>query len=319
MKKTLTLLLALTIVFALACPVFADDDVENLLLENAKWTKGLAESITTDGDGVVTATGIKNAWSAPSIDILPSIKEALGTDDEIELTISFDARATFTAGNEGSASTGRVLIRGTNGISGLNGADNAESWMEAYDESLDGEDPLFRNSSGNILCYLGGNVDLVDDEWSNYTVTLFLYSSQIDNASVIEWKLTLDAMTEPEKIESLQFRNLILTTDEIEPSVEITDGGETGDDETGDGEATDTTDDKKPETDANPETEVKPEATQKPTVATPDLTATEAPSENGTLTSFNATAVLITAISASTVIIVACIAAIVLVKKKTSK
>ena len=319
MKKLLTIILALTIVFALACPVFANEDVENFLREDAKWDKGTATkgTVTVDADGVVTATGITAAWAAPSIDILPSIKDAIGTDDEIELTISFEARATFTAGNEGSASSGRVLMRGTNGISGLGGADNVESWVEAYEESLDGEDALFQNSKGNIMKFLGGNVDLVDDDWSVYTVTLFLYAAQIDNPSVTEWKLTLDNISEPEKIENLQFRNLIITTEELEIEEEEDETEEPAENDapaTDENPATDRT----PATDENPATENEPEATQKPAVSTPDLSATEAPQGAGAV-SFNKIAVLIASIVSAVIIIAACIVAIAVVKKQTSK
>lgn len=315
MKKILTLLLALAIIFALACPAFAVEDVENFLKADAKWEKGTAKGTVSVADGVAKCTGIDNEWCCPSIDILPTVKEAIGTDDEVEITISFEVRANFAAGNEGSSSSARVLLRGTNGISGLGGADNADAWLEAYDESLDGEEPLFSNSKGNILKYLGGGGTIeITDEWTRYTSEpMFLYSAQINNPSVIKWNLTLDKIIECGIIDSLEFKNVIVTTEEIE----VDDDDEVTDDET-----------KEPETDAPaadapaadaPATEDTPAdtATQKPAVATPG--ATDAPIANNAPVSFNATAVLVTAIASATVIIVACIVAIVIVKKKTSK
>ena len=322
MKKILTLLLALAIIFALACPAFAVEDVENFLKADAKWEKGTAKGTVSVTDGVARCTGIDNEWCCPSIDILPTVKEAIGTEDEIEITISFEVRANFSEGNEGSTSSARVLMRGANGISGLGGADNADAWLEAYDDSLDGEDRLFSNSKGNLLKYLDGGAQIeISDEWTRYTAKpMFLYSAQVNNPSVIKWNLTLDKIIEFAIIDSLEFRNVIVTTEEIE--VEDDDEG-TEDPET-DAPAADEPAADEPATDA-PAADDKPatdtpadSATQKPAVATPG--ATDAPvANNNAPVSFNATAVLVTAIASATVIIVACIVAIVIVKKKTSK
>ena len=189
MKKILTLLLSLAIVFAFACPVLAE--AENFLTE-PKWDKGTAGNVTYK-DGVATATGFQAKYSAPDIDILPAIKAAIGEEDEVEIAIIFEARVNFKAGSTSEDTDAQMLLRGTNGIAGLGGKDNVDAWLEAYDESLDGEDRFFTNSSGNILKYASDTINISND-WQTYSTTFFVTNGQVNNPSIIKWRFTLDRL-----------------------------------------------------------------------------------------------------------------------------
>lgn len=320
MKKFLTLLLAIVMVCALAIPAFAEP--ENFLTE-PKWDKGTAGSVSYK-DGVATGTGFAAKYSCPSVDILPAIKAALGDEDEIEVTIVFDARINFKGG-ESNSTEAMMLLRGTNGISGLSGADNADAWLDAYDESLDGEDRFFSNSSGNILKYCSDTIEITD-EWQTYSTNIFAYAGQINNPSVIKWNLTLDRFTTFAEFESLEIRNLqIVLTEEAEDVLP-----EEPDEEDPVEEPDEKPDENKPE--ENKPEENKPVATQKPQVQVPtgnetiapevtapaDVDNTDVPADNNSC-NVDTDTILIVAGACALVIIAACVVAIIVVKKKTTK
>ncbi len=300
MKKFLTIILALVLACSLAVPVLAEEPTN--YAEGAKWTKGNAGAVT-ETDGVAVATGITNKWNAPNIDILPAVKEAIDGDDEIEITIAFEFRATFTKGNEGGSVSARTLMRGANGLPDLKGADNSAAWNEAYEESLDGEDPLFNNSNGNILKYLNYEVDFTE-EWTEASVSLFVYGSQVENECVTEWNFTVDNISEPGIVETLEFKNFAVYLADEAPEIEEPEEPE------------------EPEVPAAPQNPENPQAPQNPTVtqapAQPSAPAGDSLNQgNNNGGDGKLAPIVIYALIASAVIIIGtAVGAVIVVKKK---
>lgn len=203
MKKILTVLLTLAMVFSLFA-VSASAEAENLA-KDLKWN-GAATQIT-EKDGVLIASGIKNKWYSPYLDVLPAIKKALGDNDDVTIEISFETRATFTAGNEGSDFTSRVIMRGTNALT-INPQEDPEGWNEAYAESIDGEDPLFKSDGGGNIMYYIGQTEFNDEDWTEFSVTIDLIAAQVNTSALTKWDLCVDEMSVTDIIETIQFRNV---------------------------------------------------------------------------------------------------------------
>ena len=203
MKKIFALLLTLAIALSLFA-VNVSAEAENFA-KDLKWT-GAATDIT-EKDGVLTASGIKNKWFSPYLDILPAIKKALGDEEEVSVEISFETRATFTAGNEGSSFSTRVIMRGVNGLT-LNPADDPDAWNEAYAEAIDGEDPIFVSDTGGNVMYPIGKTDFNDEDWTEFSTVLELTATQINSTALTKWNLCVDEMSVTGIIDTIQFRNV---------------------------------------------------------------------------------------------------------------
>ncbi len=306
MKKFLTLLLALAIVFAMAIPTLAAP-VNHA--KDAEWVVGPNVDEVTVANGVATATSSKwYEWSSPLVDVLPALKAALGNGDEVTVTISLEVRATAVAGSEGISGTARLLFRGVNGLPELAGGDNQDAWNEAYYEALDGEAPFFNNDGGNIIQYAGTMAEIKDSDWALVTTTITLYAAQINNDCVTAWNLCLDKNSVYKDLQSLQFRNLsvIVAEPEAEPTEAPADPTEAPANPTeAPADATAT---------ATATATTAPTATATAT-ATSGATATEAPAndDNG-----GSPAILIAAIIAA-VVIAGCVVAVIVIKKKKAK
>lgn len=228
MKKLLSVILALAIVFSMAITAFAE--VENFA-EGIKWGKGIAGGVS-EKDGVTTATGIDAAYRSPFIDILPAVKKALGTDTDAELMIKFSIRANFTEGNEGEILSARPLLRG-----GSVAAEEIESWNEAYDEAVDGEEFFYSDPDGNIMKYLASGIDITDEEWTTIVIEFEVNDAIVNCDMVKNWNFCIDNISNFEIIESLEFKNFILSTydesllEEDEPEDEPADEPEEDEDE----------------------------------------------------------------------------------------
>lgn len=203
MKKVLTALLTLAIVFSLFA-VNVSAEAENFA-KDLKWTA--AATNITEKDGVLIATGIDNKWDSPYLDVLPAIKKALGTEEEVSIEISFETRATFTAGNEGSTFSTRVIMRGVNGLT-LKPADDPEAWNEAYAEAIDGEDPIFASDTGGNVMYPIGKTDFNDEDWTEFSTVIELNATQINSTALTKWYLCVDEMSVTGIIDNIQFRNV---------------------------------------------------------------------------------------------------------------
>ncbi len=298
MKKILTLLLALTIIFAFGITAFAE--AENYA-SDCFWEQGvlLAKSDFTVADGVCVAKNINAEYRSPAINILPALKAALGDNDEISVILTYEMRVTMATA--GAKTTARPLFRGVNALTDLAGADNVEDWVEAYEESLDGDSAFFSNSNGNIMRAVHDPVELVDGEWTEITIELDLTSAQILSPAVAKWNLCADKIVNFAGIKTLEYRNVsIVLADEAE------------DTETPEEKPAEKPEEKPEEKPAEnkPATEVTPAPTEAPAAPT------EAPSINNG-NGNDGTIILITSIVCG-VIIICAIAACFIVKKKNS-
>ncbi len=205
MKKVLTALLTLAIVFSLFA-VNVSAEAENFA-KDLKWTA--AATNITEKDGVLIATGIDNKWDSPYLDVLPAVKKALGDGDEVSIELSFETRAEFTAGNEGTSFTSRVLMRGVNGLT-LKPADDPEAWNEAYAEAIDGEDPIFVSDTGGNVMYPIGSTEFNDEDWTEFSTVIELTAPQINTTALTKWNLCVDEikLDDLTVINNIQFRNV---------------------------------------------------------------------------------------------------------------
>lgn len=302
MKKLLTLLLTLAIIFAFSVPSFAE--AENFA-SDCVWEQGvlLAKSDFTVTDGVCVAKNIDAEYRSPVINILPAIKAALGDGDEVSLILTYEMRVTMATA--GAKTTARPLLRGVNALTDLAGADNVEDWIEAYEESLDGDSAFFSNSNGNIMRAVHDPVELVDGEWTEVTIELDLTSAQVLSPAVAKWNLCADKIINFANIKTLEYRNLsIVLADEAEDTE---------------------TPAEKPAEKPEEKPEEKPQENKPATEATPAPTKapaapTEAPTEVPDTNNGNGndgTVITVSAIICG-VIIICAIAACVVVKKKIS-
>lgn len=201
MKKILTVLLAVAIVFSMSVSVFAE--VENFA-KDIKWAQGYAGGISNK-DGIAKATGIKAAYNSPFIDIYPAVKAALGTDTDAELIIRFKVRADFTEGNEGEISSARTLLR-----AGSIKAEEVEDWNANYSEATDGESFFYSDKGGNIMHYFSSGFSFTDEEWTTVIIELEVSDTIVNCDLTPKWNFCLDTIGNPGIIESLQFKEFIV-------------------------------------------------------------------------------------------------------------
>lgn len=261
MKKFITVLLALTLTFALVVPVFAEEATgPKNYAENLKW-EGMSATVEVK-DGVVTATKVKNAWSSPMADILPSIKAVLGAETDVEIVIVMDIHATFIEGKDGEFITGNVLLRGDNGLD-IPAAETGD-WTDAYNETLDGEEPMFTNPDSNIRHHFGGiRAEMTDDEWITLEIPFTIQKIHVENTAVKNWKICFDGLSNPTIVNTIEIKNFgIFLADEYENTE---------------------SEDEKPIEDEKPQEDEKPaEATPTPT-PTPTPAPTAVPTEDAPL------------------------------------
>lgn len=213
---------------------------------NLTWSGINGASVTVGDDGVVTATNFKYPYSAPAIDVLPSIKKALGDDDSLEVYIVFDARVVYTAERTDESVTASTLFRG-NSTLGVKTSE-VDEWKEAYADSFDDAEPLFTNSQGNVMKYLGHGIAF-SEEWKTEVIALEFEAEQITNPSISKWTFCIDNISNNALIDKIEIKNFRITLEE--PEIE---GAE------------DTEDTEKPATDAKPnENANKPDPNATPT------------------------------------------------------
>ena len=201
MKKLLTILLTLAIVFSMSVAVSAE--VENFA-KDAKWIKGHSGGVKVK-DGIYTATGIKSAYQSPFIDILPAVKTALGTDTEVELVIQFKISATFTDGNDGETASAHTLLRG-----GSVDAESSDDWNAAYREATEGKSFFKADPGGNIMKYFNSTINFSDEEWTTVTLELSVSDTVINCDMVKNWYFCLDTISPTKMIKSIQFKDFIV-------------------------------------------------------------------------------------------------------------
>lgn len=204
MKKLFASFLIIVLAVALfSVTAFAEKEPTNYATNLAWKSAGSAQTVFENG--VATSTNINNKWDSPSVDLLPAAKAALGDNDEITLVIRLEARVTFTSGNEEELVTARPLFRGTS----IFPTSDDDAWTEAYDEALNGEEPLFFIRTKNVMKYFeAGNLELTDSEWFVFETELDLTAAQINCDFITGWNFCVDSISDPSIIANIQFRNV---------------------------------------------------------------------------------------------------------------
>ncbi len=312
MKKLFTLIITVVLLVSVASLSVSAVEPKNFVAADATWDSFYATSVETK-DGVLTAVlDASKAWSSPSINLLPAIKDALGDKEEVEFVLTFKIKANYKAGTNIDSTSSKVLFRGTNGL-----YVTKDEWAAVYEEMLDGEAPVFTNSDGNILHYIENSL-VYDEEWTEVYIELAYTKGQIECEAVTKWNLCFDKTDTLNELESIQIKDLGIYL--LDDAPEAEEGGEdegTTDEGTEDGGA-----EAKPTATAKPATQ-KP-ATQKPTqTKAPEASAT-AEATPGTVTNTSnggsvfsdPAVVIVVALSGAVVVASAATIVLVLLKKK---
>lgn len=289
MKKLITFLLTAILVLSLMT-VYVSAEEKNFA-EGVEWND--FNSTVTKSGSVYSASGITTNYASPAANIFPALRTAIGNNGLIHATITFEVRAVFTKGATDKDAPGRVIIRGVNADSSLNGADGITAWEEEYFSALDGDKGIFSNSKGQVIASF--HTVSITESWSEVTLKLDLTQNQINNGVVNRWNLCFDKLDEYKNIEKLEVKNLTVNAT-VDPNVTA-----------------------KPKQSAPAGTSA-PAATRVPhTNVTPSPEPTPAHVDEGSANgNEDLTPVIITAIVCA-VIIGACIVSVIIVKKKTSK
>ena len=225
-KKILSLLMAVTLGMTAALSVapaaVASNPSENPPAtpqsepETVNYAAGLSWSekvgtptVTVTENGAIM-TDISNSWDSAGVDILPAVKAALGDEEFVDLRLSIQAQITMKSGYEGGAMSVRPLLRGTR--SSASPADS--EWQNAYNDSLQGDAPLFHISGSNIMsAFYEGSMTLTDGQWMTYETVLKLTKNQIESTLLSEWVLCVDSIGGIEMIDNIEFGDLHISMD----------------------------------------------------------------------------------------------------------
>ncbi len=214
MKKTLVILLSLAMAVCMISTVaFAE---EGNFITDQTWVKNLCAGEVTkkteDGVDYWSATGIKAPYSTPGIDILPALKAALGEEDEIDINLKFEVRATgitedFKMG---------TLIRGN--------LKNPELPAEEFNTDYEGD--FMKYSSASNINYRLNQNEMGHSDWTEYEYDFTVTSDDVNYEGWKTWMLCVDRIDEEAlpSITTLEFRNVSLRNDGGVPSS----GGDTG-------------------------------------------------------------------------------------------
>ena len=197
MKKIITLVLVVALVFSLATANFSvQGEMKNFFdMENIT-PVGIADAEVTrktvDGETVYSATRINYRWCSLGFDILPAFKEALADDDFIEVAFTFEIKVDWTQAFAGHLTSAKPLLR----AHGVSNVSDADAWNAAYEASLDGSEAVFNCSDGrNVIAGLPiPRVPLNEEEWITYTIFFYLERAQIQCDMTPQWIFCLDEM-----------------------------------------------------------------------------------------------------------------------------
>ncbi|MBR2861632.1 MAG: hypothetical protein IKB86_07320 [Clostridia bacterium] len=197
MKKIITLLLVVALVFGLATANFSvNAEPKNFF--NLKETApigvagGVVAEDTADGEKVYSLSGINYKWCSMGFDVLPALKTALGNDDFIEATLAFKVKADFTDKFAGHKLSVKLIMRSL----AATGVSDIDGWNSSYEDSLNGAEAVFGNYDGkNIIAYpTTKRVQISDSEWQEYTVDFYFEKSQINSGLTPDWIVCFDDM-----------------------------------------------------------------------------------------------------------------------------
>ncbi|MBR2860466.1 MAG: hypothetical protein IKB86_01335 [Clostridia bacterium] len=199
MKKIITLILAVALVFSMATASFsvnAEAELKNFFDMEAITPVGIgggeAAKKEVDGETVYSNTKIDYRWCSMGFDILPALKDALGDDDFVEVTLVFQIKTDWTDEFAGHKTSCKPLLRAF----GVSNVSDSDAWNSAYEDALDGAEAVFNTTDGkNVLCTVSTKrIPLNDEGWTTYTVDLYYEKAQLECAMTPQWIFCIDEM-----------------------------------------------------------------------------------------------------------------------------
>ena len=222
MKRILSILLATLMILSAGSaliPAAAAEETPEETPEAPKnfaaslvWSKTVGSPSVTKTDTGAVMKNLANSWDSVGVDILPALKEAMGSEDSVSLKLTVSLKATMKAGSERSAVTVRPLIRGTNTKGGLGDSE----WNSQYAATLNGDTPLMAMYGGNVMGFMDNQMTLAHEKWNTYETVLDLTKNQIGSSFISEWIFCVDNLggMDLSKVESIEFKDLTLQIDD---------------------------------------------------------------------------------------------------------
>lgn len=208
MKKVLSAVSALALTAALLfTSAFAAG--ENLVTDQTWVTllnKGSVTKQTENGQDYWSADGVNNPWEAPGIEILPAMKKAIGNEDYVTVTVSFEMRATFKNAADADDFNVGVLIRAY-----------TEDGYTVDDFKADYEGGFIKNSSDtNLIGRFTNEEPISGSEWTKVSYDIEdLAAEDVNFDHFTSWMLCVDRISSEMtgKIKTLDFKNVSVTVD----------------------------------------------------------------------------------------------------------
>ncbi len=210
MKKVFSLILSVVIILTmLSVNVLAED--------NLTWTKymsGGISKLTEDGVTYYSATGLTKSYSSPGLDIGSLAKEAANADS-ITLDISFEARIKFAKGTDPEDVKINTIIRADGFTEDI--ALDKTLFEEKYEGSF-----FKKIDSSNVMAHgFKDNLFVVNEEWTEISISIELYSEDLGIGLFDKWYLCFQNYSPIEVIDAFELKNtsVTFTTDGEAPTV----------------------------------------------------------------------------------------------------
>ncbi|MBR2861631.1 MAG: hypothetical protein IKB86_07315 [Clostridia bacterium] len=195
MKKFITLLLAIALIFSMAIATVSAEaapknyfDMETAATKTVGSGKIAVEEV--DGEKVYAFTNLEYRWDSGAIDIHPAVQEAIGDEEYVELTLVFKIKTVFTTDFEGHKTSCIASLRC------LTAPDKAlgdDEWNSQYEDDIEGCEALFEKFNGNLQYNLSTKrVPINDEDWTEYTVDMYFEKAVVDSEMTPDWSLCLD-------------------------------------------------------------------------------------------------------------------------------
>ncbi len=208
-------------------------DIEELpdgsgLIEGTKWTKGLGNAVVTEGtfkdQTMYSMTGYNSAYSSAYLDLYPSLKQMIGTEDEISVYIVFDVRVLNYKGAEGKTHPFGVKIR----PGGLTELSKDE---ETFNSEYLGSTFRHTGSGGISVTLLASGKKEFTEDWQRIELPATFTIEDLNDAHWSQLNLCFDNMANFATMGAVQLKNAaIFYIDDYEP---IGDSGDEGGTEDG--------------------------------------------------------------------------------------
>lgn len=207
-------------------------------------------------DGSYRYTGIDHMWFAPTARLLGDLRNLMGEDEMITVDIAFRAKVEFKEKEAGKTTLMQPVIRAYPVDGEM--AKYPDLWMKDYNSTLEGMEPYFVNSGGNVMYSLPcGELAFSEDEWTDVAVTMVLTNAHLNPDMFSEWRMTLHNIRDYQALEAIDVKDLTITLSDVQAT---------------------------PVPTATPEPTAEPVITAEPTAQPENTTApeiTQTPGENG--------------------------------------